>query len=292
MISTVDSTCTLRPLWYLVLFGMLAVLLYAPTLMELATLWAGNEDYNHGFLIIPISAYLVWCRRRQIMRQPLHSSPLGLVFLSLWAAFYLLGVGAQILMFQCCSLIVFLLGTMLFTAGVRFTRAVLFPVMFLTFMIPIPAEVYTLLTSPLQVVTTGLSAHILDLVNVPVFREGNLIHLPNYSMQVVVACSGIRSLLSIITLSLLMGYLLFSSNVERALLLSLSVPVAMAGNILRITAAGFIVYRVSPRMAEGLSHTLAGMVTFFLAFILLLGGVFLVRWIERKRMQYISWFLR
>ena len=292
MISTIESSYTPRPLWYLVLFGILAVILYSSTLMELAALWARNEDYSHGFLIVPVSAYLVWRRRRHLMRQPLQSSPLGLVFLCLWAAFYLLGVGAQILMFECCSLIVFLLGTLLFIAGVRFTRVVLFPIMFLILMVPIPAEVYTLLTSPLQVITTGLSAHNLNLIDIPVLREGNLIHLPNYSMQVVVACSGIRSLLSIVTLSLLMGYLLFSSNVERALLLSLSVPVAMIGNILRITAAGFIVYRFSPGMADGLSHTMAGMVTFILSFVLLMGGVFLVRWIERKRMQYISWFLR
>ncbi len=292
MISTVESSYTLRPLWYLVLFGILAVLLYSSTLIELAALWARNEDYNHGFLIIPVSAYLVWQRRRQLMRQPLHSSPLGLMVLSLWAVFYLLGVGAQILMFECCSLIMFLLGALLFTAGVRFTRVVLFPVVFLVLMVPIPAEVYTLLTAPLQAVTTGLSAHILNLIDIPVLREGNLIHLPNYSMQVVVACSGIRSLLSIVALSLLMGYLLFTSNVERALLLSLSVPVAMIGNILRITAAGFIVYRFSPGMAEGFPHTMAGLVTFILSFVLLLGGVFLVRWIERKRMQYMSWFLR
>lgn len=292
MTTAVESSYALRPAWYLVLLGILAVLLYASTFMELALLWARNEDYNHGFLIIPISAYLVWRRRRWLTRQPLRSSPLGLVFLCLWAAFYLLGVGAQILMFECCSLIAFLLGTLLFTAGVRFTRVVLFPVAFLILMVPIPAEVYTLLTSPLQALATGLSAHILNLADIPVFREGNLIHLPNYSMQVAVACSGIRSLLTIVTLSLLMGYLLFPSNVERAILLSLSVPVALIGNILRITAAGFIVYRFSPRMAEGLSHTLAGMVTFSLAFALLLGGVCLVRWIERKRMQYISWFLR
>ncbi|MFY9168594.1 MAG: exosortase [Desulfomonilia bacterium] len=292
MISAAESSYIIRPSWYLVLFVVLTMLLYAPTFMELALLWAGNEDYNHGFLIIPVSAYLVWRRRRQLMRLPLHSSPLGIVLLALWAAFYLLGTGAQILMFECCSLILFLLGTLLFTAGVHFTRAVLFPVVFLIFMLPVPAEVYTVLTSPLQAVTTGLSAHILNLIDIPVLREGNLIHLPNYSMQVAVACSGIRSLISIITLSLLMGYLLFSSNVERALLILLSVPVAMIGNILRITTAGLIVYRFSPGLAEGYSHTLAGMVTFSFAFVFLLGGVFLVRWIERKRMQYISWFLR
>lgn len=292
MISTVESSYTLRLSWYLILFVILTVILYAPTFMELVFLWAENEDYNHGFLILPASAYLVWRKRRQLMRLPFCSSPLGLVFLSLWAAFYLLGAGAQILMFECCSLILFLLGALLLTAGVRFTRTVLFPVVFLILMLPIPAEVYTLLTSPLQAATTGLSAHILTLADIPVLREGNLIHLPNCSMQVGAACSGIRSLLSIITLSLLMGYLLFPSNVERALLIVLSVPVAMIGNILRITAAGLIVSWFSPGMAEGSSHTLAGMATFSFACVLLLGGIFLLRWIERKRMQYISWFLR
>lgn len=159
-------------------------------------------------------------------------------------------------------------------------------------MVPIPSEVYTLLTSPLQRFTTASSAQILNLFHIPVLREGNLIHLPNYSMQVVVACSGLRSLIAIVALALLMGYLLFRSNIERALLLLLSIPVAVLGNILRITITGFMVYQVSPSMAEGFSHTVAGISTFCLSFFLLLGSVFCIRWIERKRMQYVSWFLR
>lgn len=260
--------------------------------MELAEVWASNDDYNHGFLIIPISLCLVWRKRRQLLEQPLHSSSLGILFLSLWAALYVLGVGAQILTFACCSLTAFLVGTLLFTAGRNATRTILFPIGFLLFMVPIPSEVYTLLTSPLQRFTTASSAQILNLFHIPVLREGNLIHLPNYSMQVVVACSGLRSLIAIVALALLMGYLLFRSNIERALLLLLSIPVAVLGNILRITITGFMVYQVSPSMAEGFSHTVAGMSTFCLSFFLLLGSVFCIRWIERKRMQYVSWFLR
>jgi len=292
MIPSVETSYSAQSVWCLVIFGLLVGFLYHTILRELVVIWSQNENYGHGFLIIPASGYLLWRRRRLIISQPLYPSRLGIPVMLLWAVLYLLGVGARILTFSCASLIVFLLGVLLCTAGRYATGLLLFPVLYLFFMIPVPSEVYTLLTNPLQLIATGSSACILNLFHIPVFREGNLIHLPNYSMQVALACSGLRSLVSVVALSLLMGHLLFSSNIERALLLLISVPAAMLGNILRITLTGFMVYRGSPYVEVQTSHAMAGIMTFCLSFIILIGGVFLIRWIERKRMQYISWYLR
>lgn len=282
----------LRPVWRLAAFGALTVVLYSSTLHELACVWASNENYGHGFLIIPASLYLAWHKRRRVANRPLCPSRLGIPVMAIWAGLYLMGVGGRIMTLACCSLIVFVPGVLLCTAGRRITRIMLFPVAFLVFMIPVPSEVYSLVTSPLQIAAAGLSAHVMGVLGVPVLKAGNLIHLPNCSMQVVTACSGLRSLVSVMAISVLMGYLFFCSNIDRALLFALSVPAAMLGNVLRITLTGLLAYNGAPGTITGFSHLMAGMLTFFLSFALLMGGAVLIRWIERERMRYISWHLR
>ncbi len=267
-------------------------ILYCSTLRELAGIWLRDEDYSHGFLILPVSLYLIWRKRREIINKSVEPSSLGLVFLSAWALLYLLGVGAEVSTFERLSIIVFLFGSILFIAGWNITRVVAFPIVFLIFMIPIPSEIYTVLTNPLKLFATTCSVNILHFFEIPALQEGNLIRLPNYSMKVVVACSGVRSLISVIALAFLMGYILFSSNMQRLLLLFFSIPVSILGNVLRITITGILAYYLSSHPAEGCSHTIAGITTLALSFICLLMGSAVIQWLEQKKMQYISWFLR
>ncbi|MFY9399721.1 MAG: exosortase/archaeosortase family protein [Desulfomonilia bacterium] len=282
----------MRSFWLLAAIVALTVVLYASTFYELARTWVSNENCGHGFLIIPASLYLAWHRRRRVANRPLCPSRLGIPVMAIWAGLYLLGTGARIMTLACFSFIVFVPGVLLCTAGRRITRIMLFPAAFLAFMIPIPSEVYSLVTSPLQLTTTGLSSLVLGWLGIPVLKDGILIHLPNCSMQVATACSGLRSLVFVMALSVLMGYLFFSSNIERALLFMLAVPAAVLGNVLRITLTGLMAYTAAPGTVTGLSHLMAGMLTFCLSFALLFGAAVLIRWIERERMQYISWYLR
>lgn len=277
---------------YILTFSALFVLLYHQTVRELVTVWAREEDYGHGFLIFPISLYLVWQKRRRLFDKPVRPDSLGLFLLSLWALLYLVGVGAEISTFENSSVVVFLLGVLLFIAGRDIAKMLLFPVLFLTFMFPIPSEMYTSLTNPLVLLTTTGSVHILQLFEVPVLQEGNLINLPNSSMEVILACSGIRSLISIVALALLMGYALLSSHAQRFVLLLFSLPVSLLGNIFRITATGFCTYYFPSRISPGFLHTAAGLSILAVSFVCLLSLCLIILWIERKRMQYLSWFLR
>jgi len=259
------------------------ILLYAPTFRALYETWKTDEDYSHGFLIIPISLYLIWKKREELLSRPGHPSNWGFAILMLWAVMYFLGYVGEISTFVSYSMIVFLFGAVITLLGFGIAKAVAFPILFLIFMIPIPAEIYTTFTNPMKLMATTSSVWFLHLFNVPVLQEGNLMHLPNYSMKVVMACSGMRSLISVTALALLMGYLLLTSNARRLALFLLSIPVALLGNMLRITVTGMLAYFVSSEMAEGYSHTMAGLVTFVLSFILLFAGVSLVQWIAPER---------
>ena len=131
--------------------------------------------------------------------------------------------------------------------------------------------------------------HILQLFEVPVLQEGNLINLPNCSMKSFFARAEISD--SIMALALLMGYIFLSSNV-RGLFCFFSVPVSLLGNIFRITATGFCTYYFSSYISQSRLHAIAGLSIFAVSFVCLLSLCLIILWIERKRMQYLSWFLR
>ena len=267
----------------LAVIGILFVILYCLTFKELMHVWASNEDYSHGFLVLPISLYLIWRKRGQLIDLSAQPVNWGKALIILWGILYFIGIVGAIATIAYISMIIFLIGALAFLVGSKIVRLFLFPLIFLVFMFPIPSEIYTRLTNPLMLVSTSASFQVLDSLHLPVLREGNLITLPNYSMQVVVACSGIRSLISIIALALLMGYLAVSSNIQRVILVLLALPIAMLGNVFRIVATALLAFYVSSQMADGFSHAMAGVVTFVLCFFLLLGCMGFLLWTGREK---------
>jgi exosortase len=167
------------------------------------------------------------------------------------------------------SLLVLLVGMILFLAGWRFLRAVSFPLCFLIFMIPLPAIVYNQITFPLQLLASRLATFWLELVHVPVLRDGNILVLSNYSLEVVEACSGIRSLMTLISLAVIYGYLRERRLWVRILLTVLMVPSAIVSNAIRIMGAATMAHRFGPAAAEGFLHEFSGWVIFVVSLLLL-----------------------
>ncbi len=268
--------------YYLLVFILFA-LLYFNTFRDLVGVWSSDQDYGHGFLIFPISLYLLWRRKDDLLSQPIHPSRWGIGILIFWAVLYAVGSIGKISTIEDLSMLFFPIGAVAVLINWYAARIFLFPSFFMIFMFPIPSEIYTRVTNPLLLVSTTMSFHILNALHLPVLQEGNLLNLPNYTMQVVLACSGIRSLLSILALAFLLGYLMTPSNILRLVFFMISVPIAMLGNVFRITVTALLAYFVSPDAAEGYSHTFAGLVTFGLSFILLYGCMELIVWFSRKR---------
>jgi exosortase len=176
------------------------------------------------------------------------------------------------------SMLVLIAGCVLFLAGWKFLRAITFPLGFLILMIPIPTIIYNQITFPLQLLASRFATFWLQLINVPVLREGNLIILPNYTLEVVDACSGIRSLMTLITLAIAYGFLTERRIWIRWLLVILMIPIAIVSNAIRIMGAGLLTFHFGPSMAQGFFHEFSGWVIFVAALILM----FICHWALRK----------
>lgn len=273
---------TRRSLASSLLIVCLFILIYFPELSDLMSIWASNEDYGHGFFILPLTIYLIWRKKAELSVLPSEPSAWGIVLVGVWTVLYGAGMIGHISTITNLSMVIFPIAAVATLFSGRAAIMILGPVVFMVFMFPIPSEVYTRVTNPLLLISTTMSFHMLVLFHVPVFQDGNLLTLPHYTMEVVQACSGIRSLLSIMALAFLMGSLMMTNRVLGVVFFLTSVPVAILGNVLRITLTAFLAYHISPRAAEGFAHTLAGIVTFAFSFLLLFGCMEFILWLSRK----------
>ena len=195
-----------------------------PILRHLVAQWWSDPDYGHGFFVPLFSGYVLWRLRERWMKSEIKPSNFGLlVMLGAIGLLFVGSLGAELFTSR-FSLLVLLAGMILFLAGWKFLRAVSFPLAFLIFMIPLPAIIYNQITFPLQLLASRFATFWLELVHVPVLRDGNVLVLSNYSLEVVEACSGIRSLMTLISLAVIYGYFAEPRRWVRYLLVILMVP--------------------------------------------------------------------
>src|SRR5712664_1151148 len=258
----------------LAIAGLVAAL-YGPLLSQMVVQWWQDPDYSHGFVVPLFVGYLVYQRRHELRQVPLEPSNLGFPVMLGAIVLFLAGtLGAEL--FVSRSSLLFLFGGMiLFFAGWKMLRAVAFPLVFLALMIPLPALIYNQVTFPLQLLASRLSSNCIELLGIPVLREGNVLVLPNYSLEVVEACSGIRSLMSLIALAVAYGYFVERRLWARITLVVLMLPIAVASNALRVVGAGVVTYFWGPQYAEGFFHFFQGWLIFVSAVVCML----LVHWV-------------
>jgi exosortase len=269
--ESVDTFSEVRPStgWAATLSALI-FLLYAPVLKHLVADWWIDPDYGHGFFVPLFSGYVLWRQRKYWLSSELvKPSNFGFVVMSGSIALLLLGsLGAELFLSR-SSLVFLLAGIISFLAGWPMLRAVSFPIGYLFFMIPLPEIMYNQITFPLQLLASRLATFCLELVRVPVLRDGNVLVLSNYSLEVVEACSGIRSLITLISLAVAYGYLAERRHWVRWLLAILMVPIAIVSNAMRIMGAGVMAHQFGPAFAEGFLHEFSGWVIFLVAFALM-----------------------
>jgi len=259
------------PRWQVVVVLLLMAWLYALILARLFLQWVGphsDPSFQHGIFVPIFALYVLWQDRKKLKAiAPAPSwAGLPLVVLSL-AMLVLGGLGADIFLPR-VSLLILLAGLIILFEGWKFFRAVLFPWAFLILMIPIPNLIISQVTFPLQLLAAKLATSLLQLVIV-VHREGNVISTINGPLDVVEACSGIRSLLSLVTLAIIYGYLMETRNWVRVVLACAAVPIAVAANSFRVFGTGLLVHFGHPEEAQGFYHDLWGLFVFALALVML-----------------------
>jgi exosortase len=266
----------------LVFLAVLAAL-YGPMLRDLVWQWWDDPNYSHGFLVPVVSGFLIWQRRKELRALTPKGSRLGLAVLLLGIGALLLGdIGAENFLLR-SSLILVLAGLVLFHLGWRIFRVLAFPLAFLIFMVPLPATVFYAVAFPLQNFAARNAAGILDLLGVPVLLDGNIIHLSQISLGVTEACSGIRSLISLLAVAVAWASLTLPSLWAILILVASAVPITIIANAGRVVTTGLIGQWFGVEYAEGFFHTFAGWVIFFFGFACLLGvhgaiSLVLTRW--------------
>ncbi len=244
---------------------VLLVLLYAGVLKGLTLQWWNDPDYGHGFFVPLFSCFVLWRERERWTKTESKPSNFGFVVMLGAVGLLLLGsLGAELFISR-FSLLVLIAGMILFLAGWGTLRAVSFPLSYLIWMIPLPVIIYNQITFPLQLLASRLATAWLEYVNVPVLRDGNVLVLSNYSLEVIEACSGIRSLMTLLALAVAYGYLMEPRRWVRYVLALLMIPIAIVTNAIRIVGAGILAQRYGSVAAEGFLHEFSGWVIFMSA---------------------------
>lgn len=252
----------------LLIIALLAVI-YPTILKDMAVQWYDDGNYSHGFIVPFIAGYFLYIRRNELMSALVTPWNPGLAVIVAGLLQLLVAwLGMEYFTMR-TSLIVVLAGMVLFFFGKRVFSIALLPICYLFLMIPIPYIIYDAMAFPLKLFVTKVSVSFLQLVGVVVLREGNIIMFPSTTLEVADACSGIRSLMSLIALSVAYAFFMHISNLKRWIIIIASVPIAIATNALRVIVTGILAQWWGTKAAEGFFHEFAGLAVFALAMVML-----------------------
>jgi len=255
----------------MVLLVTSVALLYWSVLDSLVRDWASDPNYSHGFLIPPLALYLAWERRKRVAALETRPSLLGLlIIIGSLGALAAGTLGAELFLTR-ASLLGVIAGGVVFLYGWRHLRALSLPIALLLLMIPLPVLIFNQIAFPLQLLASQVGEFVLMAFQIPVLREGNIMVLAHTTLEVAEACSGIRSLMSLITLGIVYGYFAESRNGVRVVIGLSTVPVAIAANALRVAGTGVAAQYFGPQAAEGFFHTFSGWLVFIVAFAAIFG---------------------
>ena len=247
---------------------------YAPVLHAMVLQWWNISFYSYAFLIPVVSAYLVWIRRDRVLAivpQPHYGS--GSVLLTLGLLVLVIGQTGGINALQQISLLITLPGMILFLFGKSVLKALLLPITFLLFMIPIWEVVTDPLHVPFQAFSANLGVVLLRVVGIPVFQDGVFIHLPNITLEVARACSGVNYLIAVLATSIPLATIVLTDVRKRILLVMLAMIISVFANSLRVALIGVLAYYDLSGDLHGPYHVLHGVFVSLIGYIAIFGGL-------------------
>ena len=259
---------------HLMKFSICAVLMlvvYIPMFVWMVDRWTGEESYyGHGFLIPLVSLYFAWQRKDQLKNMEISSDMRGLILIGGALAAHLISALLRIYFLSGFSFVVALYGLVLFFFGNKTARALTFPILFLFAMIPLPLVAVSALTVKLKLAVAQVSTVILNMIGFTCVRDGSAIVMPHSYVMVGAPCSGLRSLISLLTLGLIFSYTMKSSLVRKGVLFASSVPIALGTNVIRVTVLAMVSDLYGEKAATGFFHDFSGYAMFVIAFLALM----------------------
>ena len=250
---------------------VLLLILYFPVLKNLIKQWINDSNYQHGLLIPPIIILLLKRKLINLKSIPLRGDTLsGAITIGIAVCCLIAGTAAAELFTSRLSLVLFILGSTLMLAGKKFAKGLFNEFVLMILMIPLPYVIYYKLTFPLQLFSARLSTGILHALSVTIIRKGNILFLPKYTLEVVAACSGLRSLMTMVTLAVIITAFMNYSTTKKVALVICSLPIAIAANVVRLVVTALGAYIVDARFADGFLHEISGLIVFATGLLLLI----------------------
>jgi exosortase D (VPLPA-CTERM-specific) len=283
----VDQTSALRRGLAALFVTLIAVVGFSNALLELARRWTQQEEYSHGFLIPVVAAWLLWTRRevlRSSLGPPVWAGP-GMMLLAV--TMHIMGELSATLILSQVGFVLALVGLVLAIGGYSLLRATGIPILFLLFAIPAPHFVDSTISLRLQIISSQLGAALIRMFQIPVYRDGNIIDLGYYSLQVADACSGLRYMYPLLSLSFLAAYLFRAPIWQRAIVFFSSIPITIAMNSIRIGLVGVTVDYWGAQAADGFIHFFEGWVVFLACAGILMLEIYVLTRISGKALSEV-----
>ncbi len=250
------------------LISILVILIYLPTFAWMKERFLAVESYyTHGWLVPFICLWLVYKKKEKLKKATIKPAISGLFILIFGLLVHILGLASQIKFVSGFSLIFVLLGLSLYLAGKDYTKEILFPILFLVFMIPLPRVLIIQISFRMKLLAAEAGASLINWFNIPVYRTGSIVYLPNTSLTIGSPCSGLRSLISLTALGALFAYLSDLSRVKKVILFISAIPLALAANVLRIGMLLWVAYVYGHNVATGRFHDISGILVFIFAIV-------------------------
>ena len=196
---------------------------------------SADSYYSHGFIIPFVVLFLVWQKKKLLLCLPQHQSKIGLGLIIFALGLHILGTILYIFSISSFSLFFLIIGLILYLFGMDITKIIWFPLLFLIFMFPVPIAFINLISFPLKIIAAKGGVYLASLVGIPVYREGFNISIPAGHLLVGNPCSGLRSLISFMALGSIFAYLTKLTRARKLILFSLSIPIALLSNLIRVS---------------------------------------------------------
>lgn len=263
------------PAWALVVvLGLALVLTYHEYLQWMLERWWASEYYGHGFLVPLISGYLIYRQRNQLASRPRGGNIWGLPVILLSLLLHLQALHRGVHFPSGFALIGTMFGLVIWLWGWARARGVLFPLAFLVFMVPMARLLVDQLAQPLQQFSAQGAGLLSNLLGISTDIEGTVLVTRDYTFEVAIPCSGLKSVIAMSALGALIAYLVEGPRWKRVVLFLMAFPVALLANLLRIFVTLVLGNSLGPATAEGFFHTFSGALVFVIAFVglMLIGG--------------------
>ncbi|MFC1510677.1 exosortase/archaeosortase family protein [Candidatus Omnitrophota bacterium] len=246
------------------------LLMYVPTICWMWDRWFVRDSYySHGVLIPFVSLFLVWQKKKQLSALEHKSSPIGFPLIIIGVFIHAVSSLARVYFTSGFSMILVVIGLILYLYGSKVLKEVIFPVFFLLFMVPAPLIIITTISFKMKIFAAEIAERILNGMGIVALREGSLIKMRSTYVLVDDVCSGLRSLISLMALGSIFAFWMKNKMFKRILLFISTIPIAIITNVFRIVFLSIVSEVWGAQYASGFLHDLSGFLVFGLAFILL-----------------------